>query len=111
VIRFIAALLIIAAVVVVGGLVFFRSSPPSYQGPFNWTRVVVPAHGTSEGTEYEVFESIKQFKKLFSLEPGDECFYLTGEEWTWRDTKDVGFSLVPIFCPKKGGGWAVPPHP
>ena len=86
------------------------SSTPKYIGEFKWVRVVVASDPSkSRGVETKVFGSVDKLHEIFSLSVGDECFYLTGEEWIWRDKKDPGFSLVPVFCPMKGGGWAMPP--
>lgn len=84
-------------------------STPKYTGDFKWVRVVVGNLGRAQGAETKVFGSLDTLREIFSLRAGDECFYLTGEEWVWRDKKDPAFSLVPIFCPTKGGGWAMPP--
>lgn len=101
-------LLLVAAIF--GGVVMIFSSTPKYIGEFKWIRVVVVGDPRkSQGVETKVFGSIDKLHEIFSLSAGDECFYLTGEEWVWRDKKDPAFSLVPIFCPTKGGGWAMPP--
>ena len=100
-------LLFIFATMLSGGLISFSSSP-RYEGPFNWNRVVIGQNANLGGTDSKVFESIEMMKTIFSLQAGDECFYLNSKEWIWRDQKDPFFSLVPIFCPKKGGGWAMP---
>lgn len=47
--------------------------------------------------------------EVFKMEVGDECYFLRDEGWRWRDTKDLAFALAPVFCPKKGGGWAMLP--
>jgi len=103
------SLLFLFATILSGGFMSFSSSP-RYKGPFNWNRVVIGQNASLGGTDFEVFESVKKEKmdKVFSLQAGDECFYLKSEELTWRDKKDPSFLMVPIFCPKKGGGWAMP---
>lgn len=85
-------------------------SLPKYQGAFNWTRVIIEHNEDLDWTNSSVFKSIEKMDKIFSLQMGDECFYLNDEEWIWHDKKDPVLTLVPIFCPKKGGGWAIPPN-
>ncbi len=55
-----------------------------------------------------VYTEIEKFQKSFTLKKGDECYVLTAPEWKWEDAKDGAFTLVPIFCPRKGAGWADP---
>jgi hypothetical protein len=97
---------------VLAGLIGFTmnsSTTPKYTGSFKWTHVVIGEDARAGGTRYEVFESIEKMTKIFTLQPGDECFYLRGKEWEWHDGKDPAFSLIPILCPNKGGGWGMPP--
>jgi hypothetical protein len=85
------------------------NAPPVYNGKFEWRKIIVHAD-IAEYTSGKVFESVNEdFKVIFKLEKGDECYFLHDENWVWRDKKDPFFMLLPIFCPKKGGGWAMPP--
>ena len=99
---------IIFGLAVAFGACMLSFSPPEYQGSFKWVRTEI------EGSELrkinpEVFDSLEKMNKIFSLEAGDECFFLLDKEWIWRDKKDPAFLLAPVFCPEKGGGWAMPP--
>lgn len=105
----VVAALIVVVILIFAGLYGVRFRSPTYVGEFKWVRVVVGDRVESQGVESKVFHSIEKPSEIFSLNAGDECFYLSGEEWVWRDKKDPAFSLAPVFCPKKGGGWAVPP--
>jgi hypothetical protein len=89
-------------------IVFFLASKPNnFTGKFKWQKFHIPENLAPGHTNSEVYESIENMKKIFDLEVSDECHYLAGDEWTWKDRKDPASSLVPIFCWNKGGGWAM----
>lgn len=83
---------------------------PRFQGSFHWNKMEIKNSGVSDASDFAVYESIERMTKIFQLETGDECYFLKEEEWIWRDAKDPAFALVPVFCPKKGGGWAMLPR-
>ena len=64
----------------------------------------------SHATAFPVYASIEKMKEIFRMEVGDECYFLKDDGWRWRDAKDPAFALAPVFCPKKGGGWAMLPR-
>lgn len=101
-----------AFVILIIGIFVTRSTfnaPPVYDGHFQWKKIIVK-DDIAEYTEGKVFESVNEnLKVIFKLEKGDECYFLHDKNWVWRDKKDPSFMLLPIFCPKKGGGWAMPP--
>jgi hypothetical protein len=98
--------LFLCIAVFLGGCdLFFKNSHPPYKGRFLWEKIVIDKDlsGLTNGV---VFDSLVNMKEAFRLEFGDECYYLQGEQWVWRDPKDM-MPFVPIFCLKKGGGWAI----
>ena len=95
-------------------IVFFllrgnSSNHPYFDGPFHWSRMEIKTARTSRASAFPVYESIEKMTEVFKMEVGDECYFLRDEGWRWRDTKDLAFALAPVFCPKKGGGWAMLP--
>ena len=85
------------------------SDAPYFNGPFHWSRMEIKVAEVSHATAFPVYASIETMKVIFQMEVGDECYFLKDDGWRWRDTKDLGFALAPVFCPKKGGGWAMLP--
>ena len=74
---------------------------PRFQGQFHWEKVEIMMSAAPGSSDLEVYESIRNMTKVFQLEPGDECYFLTEEDWIWRDIKDPAFALAPVFARKK----------
>ena len=101
---FIAKILLGAATASIALYMIMKKPIPPWTGEFIGKRVVIQkATDPSLSTSW-VFADLADFKRMFVLEKGDECFVLTAPEWRWQDAKG-GLSLVPVFCPAKGGGW------
>ncbi|MGF6525702.1 hypothetical protein [Variovorax sp. PvP013] len=103
---------VIAIFCVVAIILLFHTmskNSPRFQGSFHWKKMEIRKSGASNASDLAVYESIEKMIKIFQLEVGDECYFLEEEEWIWRDAKDPVFALAPVFCPKKGGGWAMLP--
>ncbi|WP_420476513.1 hypothetical protein [Noviherbaspirillum sp. ST9] len=95
----------LGAALVFGGLyVAMKKQTPPWTGPFIGKRVVIQKETDPSLSTSWVFADVDDFKKMFMLQKGDECFVMTEPEWRWQDAKG-GFTLVPVFCPAKGGGW------
>lgn len=101
----------VAAIFCVTAIIFLfhtmSKNFPRFQGSFHWNKMEIRNSGASDASDLAVYESIEKMTKIFQLETGDECYFLVAEEWIWRDAKDPAFALAPVFCPEKGGGWAM----
>lgn len=105
---FITKALLAIAVLVGAYLYVMGKQTPRWTGPFTGERVVIKSAPDPSLTMAWVYADLIDFKKAFLLEKDDDCFVLTSPEWKWEDAKDPSFTLVPIFCPKKGAGWGDP---
>jgi hypothetical protein len=59
----------------------------------------------SPAPEHSAFKALIAVGVSFSLKAGDDCLYLDGPDWMNRDASN-GETLVPVFCPARGAGWA-----
>lgn len=94
--------------IVASGLYASIDTTPVYTGAFKWTRVIIKGPAQEQDFASKVFKSADTSEPLFILETGDECFYLGEKHWISYDSKDPGIAVTPVFCPAKGGGWALP---
>lgn len=80
-----------------------KKNPP-WTGPFIGQRVVIQKDTDPSLSTSWIYADVVNFQKVFQLNKGDECFVLSAPEWRWQDAKG-GLTLLPVFCPSKGGGW------
>jgi hypothetical protein len=93
---------VVLILLIIMGFFFFGSGPE--KKPFNGAYAHI-THGPQQGDmSFDVFATAVGGRKIFTLDQGDECFFLTDKEWSFMDAKD-GSIYVPVFCPRKGGGW------
>lgn len=102
---------IFLAITSIGCLCFYMEAhkTPPWTGSFAGVRVAIKTDPDPRFPEASlVYADVENFKELFRLEKGDECFALTSPGWKWEDIKDPSFAFVAVFCPRKGAGWADP---
>lgn len=80
-------------------------SGPVYEGEFNWKRWNIQNRIDCDATDCAVYASLDASKRKYALESNDQCYFLDGDQWLFREPKDPGIWLRPVFCVGKGGGW------
>lgn len=78
---------------------------PVYDGEFNWKRWNIEKQIDCQHAYCFVYAFIYSPDRAYKLEKDDQCFFLDGEQWLFREPKDPGIWFRPVFCVGKGGGW------
>ncbi|ALS60603.1 hypothetical protein AT302_13245 [Pandoraea norimbergensis] len=91
-----------AVAMVSSGLFVWKSQQqPRWDGAFPVRRAVI-SKDTAGGI---VRDTATNGKLLFTLALGDDCLFLSGDDWERVDKKDAASTTVPVFCRNKGSGW------
>lgn len=99
---YVAAIAFILLIIM--GFSFFSAKPNPGAKAFNGTFAHITRSAKQGDMSFDVYSTASGGSKIFTLDQGDECFFLTDKEWAFMDASD-GSVYVPVFCPRKGAGW------
>jgi hypothetical protein len=93
------------AIILIGVEAKWHHHDSVWTGSLAGQRALIHRESIQDPSRPVVYRDSNQQSVSFSLKAGDDCLYLDGPDWMNRDAGD-GETLVPVFCPARGAGWA-----